>query len=75
LIDDIILPVVVALRGLLLCPLFVFDEKDGDDNNDCVPSIIIAVKNVVGRHSKFPADPSADAKGGYDNHHNHLYSV
>ena len=64
LINVIILPVVVALRGLLLCPLFVFDEKDGNDNDDHVPSIIVVVKNVVSRHSKFTANPSADTKGG-----------
>ena len=64
LINVIILPVVVALCGLLLCPLFVFDEKDGNGNDDHVPSIIIVVKNVVSRHSKFTAKPSADTKGG-----------
>ena len=53
-IAGVVLPVATALHGLLLCLLSV-DESDDDDH---VPSMI-----VVGAPSKFPAVPSADAKG------------
>jgi len=63
LINDIVLPIAEAPQGLLLCPLFVIDKNDDDGNDNRVPSMILAVEDIVGAPSKFPDVPSADAEG------------
>jgi hypothetical protein len=63
LIDGAVLPVVAAPRGLLLCPCFVIDENDKNGDDDRVSSMIVAVEDIDSAPSKFPAVPSADAKG------------
>ena len=52
-----------APHGLLLCPHYVIDENNKNGNGDRVPSMIVAVEDIDGAPSKFPAVPSADAKG------------
>ena len=62
-IDGVILPIVAALRGLLLFPLSIINENNEIGEDDHIPSTIVAVEDVVGAPSKFPAVPSADTKG------------
>ncbi len=62
-IDGVILPVAAAPHGLLLCPLSIINESDENGEEDPIPSMIIAVEDVVGAPSKFPAVPSADTEG------------
>ena len=52
----------LGILVLLLSPLSVIDENDDDVNDDHVPSMIIAVQDLVGASLKFPAVPSADAE-------------
>jgi hypothetical protein len=52
----------LGILVLLLSPLSVIDENDDDVNDDHVPSMIIAVEDLVGASLKFPAVPSADAE-------------
>ena len=48
---------------VLLCPLLIVDENNDNGDNDHIPSMIVAIEDVVGMLSKFLAVPSTYAKG------------
>jgi hypothetical protein len=58
----VVLPVAAASRWLLLCPLSIINKNDNNGNDDRVPSMIVAVKDVVWAPSKFLGE-------GYDDRH------